>query len=175
MRHTPASARAHAQRVYAELLRKRGASVNNEGNLYYNANENFKNNNKKIPVLTKFIGEFCIQFLLKYLSDGHKICLSVLPPIKKHTTTTVPLIKFSSESSIDPIYENIFLKNKRKNNILIYLCYDAYFYKILELSKTNQDIQYFVFCNSPDRFKQYNNVIRCDLNKTGLSISSIVR
>ena len=47
MRHTPASARAHAQRVYAELLRKRGASVNNEGNLYYNANENFKNNNKK--------------------------------------------------------------------------------------------------------------------------------
>ena len=43
MRHTPARARAHGQSVYARLLRKRGATVNNEGNVYYNAKENFNN------------------------------------------------------------------------------------------------------------------------------------
>ena len=53
MRHTAASARAHAQSVYAELLRKHGASVNNEGNLYYNAKENFKNASIKINELYK--------------------------------------------------------------------------------------------------------------------------
>jgi hypothetical protein len=41
MRHTPKTARNNALRVYAALLRKRRATVNNEGNVYFNAKENF--------------------------------------------------------------------------------------------------------------------------------------
>jgi hypothetical protein len=44
MRHTPKTARNNAQSVYAKMLRKLNASVNNEGNVYYPAKENFNNN-----------------------------------------------------------------------------------------------------------------------------------
>jgi hypothetical protein len=44
MRHTPNTARNNAQSVYAKILRKLNASVNNEGNLFYTAKQNFNNN-----------------------------------------------------------------------------------------------------------------------------------
>lgn len=45
MRHTAARARSRGQRVYAKLLKEQGATVNNEGNVYYNSKENFNLNN----------------------------------------------------------------------------------------------------------------------------------
>lgn len=43
--HTKKTANSNSKSVYAALLRKYNASVNNEGNVYYPARENFNNNN----------------------------------------------------------------------------------------------------------------------------------